>query len=187
VLHNSCIIHRRVNLGRTLYTLGVATRNFLLFLLSSQITIDLATDCLGGNQSGHQTPFRPSTTHNLLFDTLLKFSGETTNALADGSLCRQVLRYTRPHRQAMHPSCIDIGVRSSHSARSAKPRYTDRNSFCLWGALGISSILCGEDGWKNKISCEVSTLAALAPDYDLGMPEKDGICYGSDTKDVRQV
>jgi hypothetical protein len=163
-LHKFCITHRRLNIGRTLYTLAFATSWCSYSLAQPQST-------LRPNISVRHS--REPRRHHIrvLHLSICTFS-IASGALADGSLCRQVLRYTRPHRQAIHPSCIDIGVRSLHSARSAKPRYTDRISFCLWGASGVSSILCGEDGWKKELFCEVSTLADLAPDYDRGKSGK---------------
>ena len=79
----------------------------------------------------------------------------------------QGLRYTRPHRQDLHPLVYSIGVRSStalellsHGIRAGFPS------------------VCGEhEGWYNNfvekmaggynLFCEVSALAVIAPDHDL--------------------
>jgi hypothetical protein len=87
----------------------------------------------------------------------------------------------------MHPSCIDIGVRSctvlgllSHGIRTEIPSVCgEHRGDRVWYVEKMA-------GRKN-LSCEVSILAVLAHDYDHGKLGQDGMWYGSDIKDVRQV
>jgi hypothetical protein len=39
-------------------------------------------------------------------------------------------------------------------------------------------MICGEDGWTDRTSCEVDTLASQASEHDLGAAGRDGRYYG---------